>query len=79
VVERGAGVAERILWLAAGGGGERLDGADERLVLGIFAGPQVLQRDENGLGGGGIAAHRRQPAAVAGKELVVRQPVGIRP
>ena len=45
-----AGVAQRILRLAAGGGGEGLHDADQRLVLGVFAGRQVLQSRQQGLG-----------------------------
>ena len=52
----GPRVAERGLRLAAGSGGEALDQADQSLVLGVFAGPQVAQAGEDGLGGRGVAA-----------------------
>ena len=71
VFEGAAGVAQRVRWLAAGGGGEGFHDADHRLVLGIFAGPQVPQRRQHGLGG-----RRRRRAAppaspVAGEVLDV--------
>ncbi len=51
VVQGGAGVAQRGGGLAERGRGERL--RDERLVLGGFAGPQLVQPDPAQLGGGG--------------------------
>ena len=56
VGEEGLGEAECGARLAAGGGGEALDQADWCLVLGVFAGPQVAQAGEDGLGGRGVAA-----------------------
>jgi hypothetical protein len=44
----------------------------------VFAGPQVGQAGQHGLGGRGIAAQRGQPALVAGEDLVAGQRVGIR-
>jgi hypothetical protein len=41
VAEDGAGAVERGVGLVAGGGGERLYGRDGRLVLGVFADPQI--------------------------------------
>ena len=75
--ERGAGVAQRFLRLVAGGGGEGFHDANRGLVLGVFAGPQVWHCGQYGLGGGGVAAQRRQPAPVASKVVVVCQSVGV--
>jgi len=59
VVQGGAGVAQRVGGLAASGGGERLRDRDKRLVLGVFAGPQVTQPGQDRLSGGGVTAQRR--------------------
>src|SRR5208283_2277288 len=75
VVQGGAGTAERVGGLAAGGGGERLHHRDERLVLRVFAGPQVTQPGQHLLGGGGVAAQRRQPGPAAGEVFDVGQAV----
>jgi hypothetical protein len=46
-----AGVGRRGGGLAAGGGSERLRDRDDRLVLGVFAGPQVIEPGQGFLGG----------------------------
>ena len=56
VREDSPSVAQRDPRLAPSGGGEALGHADQRLVLGVFAGPQVGQAGQHGLGGRGIAA-----------------------
>ena len=76
--ESAAGVAQRVLRLYAGGGGEGFRDVDQRLVLGVFAGPQVPQSREHSLRRPDIAAQRRQPAPVAGEVLDVAQLVGVR-
>jgi hypothetical protein len=56
VGKRAARQPQRLLRLAADGSGERLHEADQRLVLGVFAGAQVGQSCQHGLGGDGVAA-----------------------
>src|SRR5262245_66297029 len=65
VGERAAGMAQRVAWLAAGGGGERFHDADQRLVLGILADPQVPKSRQYFFGGLDIPAQRRQPSPAA--------------
>src|SRR5580692_9294946 len=77
VGQGGAGEAQRVGRLPERGGGERLHRRDERLVLGVFAGSQAAQPGQDRLGGGAIAAQRRQPGPVAGQALDVGQPVGV--
>ena len=66
-----AGMAQRIGRLTAGVGGEGLSEADNRLVLGVFAGRQVLKFRQQGLGSHRVAAQSRQAAPVAGEILDV--------
>ena len=77
MVQGGAGVAQRGGGLAARGRGERLRGRDGRLLLGVVAGPQVAQPSQDRLGGGDLAAQRRQPGPEAGQELDIGQAVGV--
>jgi len=72
-----ARMAERVLRPVSVGSGEALNHADQRLALGIFAGAQVRKAVEYGLGGVGVAAHRRQPGMRADEKLKVAQSVGI--
>ena len=63
MVQGGAGVAQRGGGLAERSGGERLRDRDERLVLGVFAGPQAAQPGQARLGGGDLATQRHARAA----------------
>jgi hypothetical protein len=60
------------------GGDEGFQVADHCFFLRSFAGLQVLQSREHGLCGFGVAAQCCQPAAVAGEEFVVGEPIGVR-
>ena len=67
-----ASVTQSILRAVAGGRGKGLHDADLSPVLGVFAGPQVLQSSQHGLGHSGVAAQCRQPTPVAGEVFDIR-------
>ena len=69
---------QSILRLTAGGGGEGFHDADYGLVLGIFAGLQVTQSGQHGLGGGSVPAQRRQPPPLNSHVILVAQSPGAR-
>jgi hypothetical protein len=73
-----ASVSQRVFRLAASVGGEGLGEADHRLILGCFAGAQVPNARQEGIGGGGVAVQSREPSPLAGKVLDARQTVRVR-
>ena len=77
VVQGGAGVTQRGGGLAERGGGERLRDRDDRLLLGVVAGPQVTQSGQDRLGGGGIAAQRYRQGPIAGQVLDAGEAVSV--
>ena len=77
VSKRAAGMSQRVIRSAVGGRGERLHEANLGLILGILGGAEVSQSRKHGLGGGGIAAQRGEPAPIAGEILVAGQAVGL--
>ena len=69
--ESGPRMAQRVLWLTAGGGGEGLCDADQRFVLRIFAGSRVGQLRKHRLGHSDVTAQGGQPAALHDEMLDV--------
>ena len=69
--ERGPRMVQRVLRLAAGGGGEGLRDADKRLVLRVFAGSCVGQFRQHSLGRSDVTPQGGQPAALHDEMLDV--------
>ena len=69
-------MTQRVPRLAAGGGREAASRLSAAWSCGSSLARMPVARDV-GLGGGRVAAQRRQPASVAGQDLVLGQPVGI--
>jgi hypothetical protein len=71
VGQAGVGVPQGIFGTAAGGGGEGVHLAVTSLVFGVVTCPQGWQGRQQGIGGLGLAAQRREPGPVACEVLVV--------